>query len=335
MASLTQKALIYAGVLLLTSGIVWLAYRNALDNAFVFDDHLAITNNHDVKDPDHHSIWTDDIWGKELSAHDSHKSFRPLLMLLFRKLWQISSEARWFREVSLVSHVIATVLFYGLCNAVWNVSSVALGATALFAAHPIHVESVAAVVNMAEAFSSIFILGSYLLFLNLTKRDTHMSGLKITFSIVLWIILVIVASLFKETGITACLLVLCKTTMDLVLYTFAMSMTKSKKESLVSALVKNTRSSGIQLGAYMTFFITALLLLYEYMSFRTLMTSPHRSEILASPSAAAYNLLLKPIVEWQRESYLDSSQLLRRAENPFAQLKGIEKALSSMVCTCV
>ena len=79
----------------------WYSFENALKNAFAFDDHLAITNNADVKNPDGHNIWTNDIWGKELSAHDSHKSYRPLLMVLFRTLWFISSEAQNFRQVSV------------------------------------------------------------------------------------------------------------------------------------------------------------------------------------------------------------------------------------------
>ena len=331
MASLTRNVVMHFAIVLLTTAIVWFAFRNSLDNAFVFDDHLAITNNHDVKDPDHHNIWTDDIWGKELSAHDSHKSFRPLLMVLFRKLWSMSSEARWFREVSLLAHIVASFVFYYLCDSIWNVPTISLGATALFAAHPIHVESVAAVVNMAEAFSSIFILASYLLFLNSTKRKACISWFYMAFLIIFWIILVVIASLFKETGIAACLLVICKVIMDGVLFAYALIRSITHSTSTHLAFMRYIKRCKQQLLANLSFLLTSILLLYVYMSFRTLMTSPHRSEILSNPTDTTYNLFLKPIVEWQRESYLDSSQLLRRAENPFAQLHGIEKTLSSMV----
>jgi hypothetical protein len=146
----TGKLLFVAAI---ASLIIWYVYNNSLDNAFAFDDHLAITNNHDVKDASGHRIWTDDIWGKELSAHDSHKSFRPLLMLLFRKLWSISSEARWFREISILAHFAATILFHLLTLAIWNNETLAIGATALFAAHPIHVESGYAVLENAATNS--------------------------------------------------------------------------------------------------------------------------------------------------------------------------------------
>jgi hypothetical protein len=310
------------------SVVVWFSFENSLDNAFVFDDHLAITNNNDVKDPATHRIWTNDIWGKELSAHDSHKSFRPLLMMLFRKLWSVSSEARWFREVSVGAHIVASILLFYLTSRIWNSKHIGLATALIFAAHPIHVESVSAVVNMAEAFSSILIMASYMIFLRHTAAPKEAQPrrrlgrvMDVLFSTSAWAVLVIVAALFKETGITACLLVIAKTIMDAVMGGIAA--VRARKE-------KSQRSS-TAVGEYVAFFFTAVLVLYVYMAGRTLMTSPHRAGILSDPRATAYHLLLKPVLEWQRESYLDTSQLLRRAENPFAQLQGLEKTLSTMV----
>jgi hypothetical protein len=312
--------------------VVWFSFQNSLDNAFVFDDHLAITNNNDVKDPTTHRIWTNDIWGKELSAHDSHKSFRPLLMMLFRKLWSISSEARWFREVSVGAHFIATLLLFQLTSTIWNNKKIGFATALIFAAHPIHVESVSAVVNMAEAFSAILIMASYIIFLRQTAtpavpRNALATAATTCISAVVWVALVIVAALFKETGITACLLVIGKTVMDAVLGGIA----AVRKPRTHTTAQEKAQPRPIALGAYFVFFVTAVVLLYVYMAGRTLMTSPHRAEILSDPQAILYNLLLKPIAERQRESYLDSSQLLRRAENPFAQLQGLEKTLSTMV----
>jgi hypothetical protein len=325
----TGKLLFVAAI---ASLIIWYAYNNSLDNAFAFDDHLAITNNHDVKDASGHRIWTDDIWGKELSAHDSHKSFRPLLMLLFRKLWSISSEARWFREISILAHFAATILFHLLTLAIWNNETLAIGATALFAAHPIHVESVTAVVNMAEAFSSVLILASYLLFLQAIKPRSSSGfgfyGAKLLGLAIVWVAMVVVAALFKETGITACLLVICKTIMDSVLHMVAVARCDS---NLTSKVLRTWRTCRPQIAAYTLFALTAVLTTHVYMAARTLITSTYRDDVLASPAQTMYHVLLKPIAERQRESYLDTSQLLRRAENPFAQLHGWEKMFSAMV----
>ena len=319
-------------------GLVYISFNNALDNAFVFDDHLAITNNHDVKDPVGHNLWTDDIWGKELSAHDSHKSFRPLLIWLFRTLWFTSSEARFFRQVSLGAHCVATWLFFHLTHMVWARLDISIAAAIMFAVHPIHVESVAAVVNMAEAFSACFILLSYMLFLTSTNSAvTAKSGFGYWLcelcKVVVWMLLVVLAALFKETGITACLLVVAKTAMDAVIYLISSKLTAKPHHT-----GRNTDSNAPKapvVAVYTLYTATSLFLTYLYLAGRTLMTSPHRAGILSSTLSILYNLLLKPILE-KGESYLDSSQLLRKAENPFAKLAGAEKVYSTMVsCGCV
>jgi hypothetical protein len=252
-------------------------------------------------------------------------------MMLFRKLWSISSEARWFREFSVGAHVVASILLFYLTSKIWNSKHIGFATALIFAAHPIHVESVSAVVNMAEAFSGILIMASYIIFLRQTAAPTEAQprrglarAMGVCFSAIVWIVLVIVAALFKETGITACLLVIAKTIMDAVLGGIAaVKAGKTGKERSQRPLTA--------VGAYVVYFFTAVLVLYVYMAGRTLMTSPHRAGILSHPRAILYNLLLKPVLEWQRESYLDSSQLLRQAENPFAQLQGLEKTLSTMV----
>eukprot|EP01032_Pedospumella_encystans_P030946 gene30946-34925_t len=328
-------------VFLLIVGLVHISFENSLDNAFVFDDHLAITNNHDVKDPAGHRLWSDDIWGKELSAHDSHKSFRPLLIWLFRTLWSISSEARWFRQISLVAHVVATWLFFHLAQLFWSRFDISLAATLLFAVHPIHVESVAAVVNMAEAFSAVFIILSYMLFLRSTSTASSAKPslsywVKETGKVLLWTVCVILASLFKETGITSCLLVVAKTVMDGVLW-WIRSIKNNPKSSSVTNINNADNSDGTRAAdrspvvqIYTLYTLTALFMTYLYLSFRALMTSPHRDNILSDLNSTLYHLLLKPVMEQQAESYLNSSQLLRKAENPFALLEGWEKLFSSM-----
>lgn len=330
MMSVVVDILHWVVSLIIIAVVVVASFWNSLDNAFAFDDHLAITNNHDVKDPDAHRIWTDDIWGKELSAHDSHKSFRPLLILLFRTLWSISSEARWFREVSLAAHIVSTYLFYCVSLIIWNDASISMAAAVLFAAHPIHVESVAAVVNMAEAFSASFILLSYILFLRHTSTTSppkfslaYWAGVFV--SIAVWVVLVVLASLFKETGISCCLLVVCKTTMDVVLWCLR---ALSTRKSTARACVDYSRCV-----VYALFTGTAFATVYVYLAFRSMMTSVHRTEMLSDANKTFYALILKPILETETESYLGSSQLLRKAENPFSLLQDWEKIYSTMVST--
>ena len=68
-----------------------LAFYNGIENGFTFDDHLAIEGNADTfpvhvvseqgsdlpMRPVSAGIWGNDIWGKNLLAEDSHRSYRP------------------------------------------------------------------------------------------------------------------------------------------------------------------------------------------------------------------------------------------------------------------
>lgn len=117
-------------------------FYNSLDNEFVFDDHLAIVNNADT-DPatPFLDLWKHDIWGKDLTAHDSHRSYRPLLIVAFKLLRQrFGLDARSIRIASVLCHVASTILVYFMGLQVlanWHVS---FASAVLFALHPVHVE---------------------------------------------------------------------------------------------------------------------------------------------------------------------------------------------------
>ena len=62
-----------------------LVYLNTLRGDFVHDDIPAIVNNPDVNGK--HSVlelFSNDFWGEPMSSVTSHKSYRPLTILLFR-----------------------------------------------------------------------------------------------------------------------------------------------------------------------------------------------------------------------------------------------------------
>jgi hypothetical protein len=78
---------------------------------------------------------------------------------------------------------------------------IALGAALMFASHPIHVESVSAVVNMAEALSGIFYVAGYISFLSTTSNQSNRaSTIKIVCLMFTWSIFAVISILFKETG---------------------------------------------------------------------------------------------------------------------------------------
>ena len=221
-------------------------YYNSLTNEFAFDDYLAIVNNKDVQygstGPDHFSnysvLWRDDIWGKDLQAIDSHRSYRPLLTTIFKFIVQLYGlNATIFRIVSISFHCCATISVYYLSRLTFRNDALAFGASLLFASHPVHIESVAAVVNMAEAASLTLSILAYLLYYNLSAQNykqsdnskartvrtngSHMGYffriLKQIFCIGCWFGLVISSILFKETGITVCGIMIASSGISLLL----------------------------------------------------------------------------------------------------------------------
>ena len=66
--------------------MAFMAYMNTLSGDFVHDDIPAIVNNPDVNgaNPQVHSIFSHDFWGESMASIRSHKSYRPLTILVFR-----------------------------------------------------------------------------------------------------------------------------------------------------------------------------------------------------------------------------------------------------------
>eukprot|EP00775_Hariotina_reticulata_P006105 gene6105-6343_t len=73
--------------------IAVLAYTNTLIGQFTFDDNFAVISNGDVTS-DSNSIsglFKHDFWGQDITSQQSHKSYRPLTVLMFRWTRQVWS----------------------------------------------------------------------------------------------------------------------------------------------------------------------------------------------------------------------------------------------------
>ena len=190
------------------------AFYPSIFHEFTFDDHLAIESNPDVNgaNSDVHSLWLHDIWGKDLAAQDSHRSYRPLLIMIFRYTFLCFSKQSYIiRTISLLFHIFATIMVQNVIRSLCcfssllsfillrrqapsglsktqtecildknHIQSIFSGSesdvfgfvpAALFAVHPVHVEAVVAVVNLAEPVSAVLVLGAFQLFINSVSRD--------------------------------------------------------------------------------------------------------------------------------------------------------------------
>ena len=73
---------LYAPVIL----IALMVYLNSSNGDFVHDDIPAIVNNPDVNGKNIRWVqaFSNDFWGEPMASDRSHKSYRPLTILLFR-----------------------------------------------------------------------------------------------------------------------------------------------------------------------------------------------------------------------------------------------------------
>ncbi|XP_067616656.1 protein O-mannosyl-transferase Tmtc4 [Eurosta solidaginis] len=176
-------------------------YYHALNGTFVFDDKVAIVRNTDVTTipANWTSIFSNDFWGTPLLNKDSHKSYRPLTILLFHfEYAQLSLSAKHMKIVNLAVHCINTVLLWWFLREFQfeyiDRTKSATMAAALFAIHPVHTEAVCGVVGRAELLFCLV----YLLTLLITLSKKHLGFL----TDLCILLLTAVAMFIKETAVT-------------------------------------------------------------------------------------------------------------------------------------
>lgn len=169
---------------------------------FVMDDWPVVKENSKITEakyiPDY---FTSGVWSNtdlsEQTGAGGHSLYRPLFLLtlnISHHLW--SDNAFAYHALNLGLHGINTVLVYFLIIGFWSSASrmVAGMATAIFAVHPVHVESIAWIAGITDPLVSLFLLGGFLLH----RRSRQQASLLSTIGAPLCYAL---ALLSKETAI--------------------------------------------------------------------------------------------------------------------------------------
>ncbi|XP_041351653.1 protein O-mannosyl-transferase TMTC1-like [Gigantopelta aegis] len=185
-------------------------YFNSLDGDFVHDDIFAIKNNPDVTGKNSiYSIFGDDFWGKSITDETSHKSYRPLTIVVFRLNYFLNGGKPFsFHVVNVVLHALVSVLFTHVSHNVFLVSrETSLSAGLLFAVHPVHTEAVSGIVGSADLLAGVFFLLSILLYsksllVNWDLGSTECPQTQRPQLLVVSLMLAAVSTLCKEHGIT-------------------------------------------------------------------------------------------------------------------------------------
>lgn len=231
----------------LVAGASLACFGHSLAGDFVFDDTEAVVHNVDVQpEIPLRRIFQDDFWGTELQSESSHKSYRPLTTLTFKLNCMLAGGlvASHFHAVNVVLHALVSLLSLRLFRVLLQgAPRASLLCALLFAVHPVHTESVAAVVGRADLLCAVFFILSFLSFIRSCSSENAWSSC-------VWLMtsasLSVVSMLCKEPGITViglCLIydtvIICNIDLHYII-TQRSGMVQLKKQLFPAALRQGT-----------------------------------------------------------------------------------------------
>jgi tetratricopeptide (TPR) repeat protein len=185
--SLTRQDLLWSLVLLL---VTVLAYRHAWAAGYIWDDDVYVTQNKLLTAPDGlRRIWF---------SFDSPSQYFPLVYTTFRleyALWGLNQAG--YHWVNIILHAANAVLVWRLLVAL-RVPG-ALLAAALFALHPVHVESVAWITERKNVLMGLFFLLSLVAWVRFVESEAKQKGKYYALTLLFYVL-----ALFSKT--TACTL---------------------------------------------------------------------------------------------------------------------------------
>lgn len=161
-----RAALAVAGALVLLTAAV---YAPAVGNGFVdYDDPLYVTANRHVR---HGLTWEGFVWawGAEVAGN-----WHPLTLLSHMadvELWGL--EPARHHLTSLLLHAASAVALFALLRRLTGAAGRSAAVAALFAVHPLRVESVAWVAERKDVLSGLFFLLALLAWVRWTRRPSR------------------------------------------------------------------------------------------------------------------------------------------------------------------
>lgn len=186
-----------AVTLCLILAIVFLAYFNTLWFQFVHDDRFQILGNSWLRSWKYlPRYFAADVWAFE---HPVVRGtfYRPVFLLWFRLQYVVFGLHPWgWHLCTVLCHTGVTLLVYCVAVRLLADRLAALFAALIFGLHPAHAEGVAWVSGVTEPLFAVFLLASYLCYLNKRRDPTH-AQIYLTASLVLYGL----ACLSKETAL--------------------------------------------------------------------------------------------------------------------------------------
>ncbi|MCG8429661.1 MAG: tetratricopeptide repeat protein, partial [Candidatus Omnitrophica bacterium] len=186
---------------LLLAVIGFLLYANALDGAFLLDDHHLITKNAHLRSFRHlDKIFTEDM-GE--AGGESYNYYRPLQIvsyLIDYHFWKL--DVRGYHFTSVLLHILTAFTLFLFLRQLAEDDLLASLSSIFFLVHPVHVETVAYVACRDSILSALFLLLSFIFYLRRIHRRR-------TLSLLLTVMCYLLALFSREVSVMFPLLVVC------------------------------------------------------------------------------------------------------------------------------
>ncbi len=186
--------------LLLLIVIPVIAYANSLQNTFIYDDVFTITDNYFIRD------WENffDLFTHDYFQSSGEVTYRPVVTLSYfidYSIWQLNPVG--FHLTNILLHIVNGVLVYMFLSIVGRDKTISFLASILFALHPVLTEAVNGISYREDLLTTVFFLGSVLLFIQSTTRNPQYAIYHYPLSLFLYLL----ALCSKEMAITLPLIV--------------------------------------------------------------------------------------------------------------------------------
>ena len=145
-----------------------LVYARSLGGDYVWDDWPVVKENQKITSVEYvPGYFTSGVWTNTDMDVVDRSLYRPLFMVVLNAgyaLWGDSPLA--FHALNLLLHSANTALLFYVILGLTRGRNIlaALSGAALFAVHPVHVESVAWISGLTDPLVSFFLLSSFLLY---------------------------------------------------------------------------------------------------------------------------------------------------------------------------
>jgi len=145
-------------VILLIMGLGMAVYANVINGPFLWDDHLLVADNADIRDWRHlEKIFSSNIGGESLEAKSS--SYRPLQTfsyLIDYCFWELNPAG--YRLTNIILHIFVAVSLFWLLSLMGLAVRLSGLTAVLFVVHPLHAGVVSYISGRADLLAALFML---------------------------------------------------------------------------------------------------------------------------------------------------------------------------------